>query len=134
MKPADAGAVMLGLGACGKVQETAAEKAIESSMARDGTQAKVNMSEGGMKVTATDASGKTSPMEIGKAQVSESDLGVPFYPGSKPAEGGSMRIATGEGTLLGLVDDKTKNTIQVHVGKAEKGTDIAINATRSGAK
>src|SRR5438552_2384939 len=50
------------LGACGKVQEKAAEKtmekAIESSLSKDGTQAKVNMADGGLKVTTTDASGK----------------------------------------------------------------------------
>ena len=47
------------LAACGKVSEKATEKAaekmIESSIAKDGTQAKVNLAEGGMKVTTTDA-------------------------------------------------------------------------------
>jgi hypothetical protein len=173
------GALALGLGACGKTQETVAEKvaekALESSMAKDGTQAKVNLSENSMKVTTTDASGKTTQMEIGKAQITEADLGVPFYPGSKPTEGASMRIATGEGSTvqmgmhsddapdkvaafyrdklkamsqgqqmmdmsssdgatLSLVDDKAKNTLQVHVGKADKGSDIVISATRSGLK
>lgn len=165
----------LALTGCQKAQEKAAEKAIESSMARDGTQAKVNLSENSMKVTTTDASGKTSQMEIGKAQVTEADLGVPFYPGSKPTEGASMRMATNEGSTvqmalhsddapdkvaafyrdklkamsqgkqmmdmssnegatLALADDKSKNVIQIHVAKADKGSDIVINTSRSGAK
>lgn len=169
------GVIALGLGACGKAQEKVAEKALESSMSKDGTQAKVALSDDSMKVTTTDASGKTTQMEIGKAQVTEADLGVPFYPGSKPTEGASMRIATGEGSTvqmglhsddapdkvaafyrdklkamadgkqmmdmssndgatLSLVDDKTRNAIQVHVGKADKGSDIIINSTRGGAK
>jgi hypothetical protein len=92
------------LAACGKVTETAtekmAEKMIESQMAKDGTKAKVDLSSGSAKVTTTDASGKTATMEFGSAQVSEADLGVPFYPGTKPAAGGSSRMATPEGTAL----------------------------------
>jgi hypothetical protein len=165
----------LALAGCQKAQEKAAERAIESSMAKDGTQAKVNLSENSMKVTTTDASGKSSQMEIGKAQVTEADLGVPFYPGSKPTEGGAMRMATNEGSTvqiglhsedapdkvaafyrdklktmaagkqmmdmssnegatLALADDKSKNVIQVHIAKVDKGSDIVINASRSGAK
>jgi hypothetical protein len=169
----------LALAGCGKVQEKAseklAEKAIESSMSKDGTQAKVDLSQGGMKVSTTDASGKTTQMEMGNAQVSEADLGLPFYPGSKPTEGSSMRIVSGtssniqvglhsddapdkvaafyrdklkslsegkqfmdmshnDGASLTLVDEKAKNTLQVHVSKAEKGSDIAIAASREGAK
>jgi hypothetical protein len=88
-------AAALALTACGKVEERAAEKMIESSMSKDGTQAKVNMTEGGMKITTTDASGKATQMEMGSAQVSEAELGVPFYPGTKPKEGGSMRMVSG---------------------------------------
>ena len=172
-------AIAFALGACGKVQEKvaerAAEKAIESSLSKDGTQAKVNMSEGGMKVTTTDASGKSTQMEMGNAKVSEADLGLPFYPGAKPTEGSSMRIVNGnstalqvglhsddapdkvaafyrdklkamsegkqlmdmsqsDGASLTLVDDKAKSTLQVHVSKAETGSDIAIAASREGAK
>ena len=167
------------LAACGKVQEkaaeTAVEKAIESSLSKDGTQAKVNMSESGFKVTTTDASGKTTQMEMGNAKISEAELGLPFYPGAKPTEGSSMRIVNGgntsmqvglhsddahdkvaafyrdklkamsdgkqlmdmshnEGASLTLVDDKAKSTLQVNVSKAEKGSDIAIVASREGAK
>lgn len=92
------------LAACGKVQEKTAEKmvekAIESSASKDGTQAKVNLSEGGMKVTTTDASGKTTQMEMGNAKISEGELGVPFYPGAQPTEGASMRIVNGNHTSL----------------------------------
>jgi hypothetical protein len=92
------------LAACGKAQEKASEKivekAIESSMSKDGTSAKVDLSQGAMKVTTTDASGKTTQMEMGNAKVSEADLGVPFYPGSTPMEGGAMRVASGDSTML----------------------------------
>jgi hypothetical protein len=169
----------LALVACGKVQEKAAEKAaekmIESSISKDGTQAKVNLSEGGMKVTTTDAAGKTTQMEMGSAKISEAELGLPFYPGASPAEGSGMRMVNGasstlqmglhsddapdkvaafyrdklkamsagkqlmdmssnEGASLSLVDDKAKSVIQVHVSKADKGSDIAIVSSREGAR
>lgn len=169
----------LSLCACGKVQEKAAEKvaekAIESSLSKDGAQAKVDMSAGGFKVTTTDASGKSTQMEMGTAKISEAELGLPFYPGAAPQEGSSMRIVNGnqtslqlamhsddahdkiaafyrdklkamsegkqfmdmsrnDGASLTLVDEKAKSTLQVHVSKADKGSDIAIAATREGAK
>jgi hypothetical protein len=165
----------LALAACDKAPEKLAEKSIESAMSKDGTQAKVNLSDGSMKVTTTDAAGKTTQLEVGKAQVTEADVGVPFYPGSKPAEGAATRVAvgdavsvqtsmhsddapdkvaafyrdklkamadgkqmmdmsSGEGAMLSVVDDKTKSAIQVHIGKAEKGSDIMISSTRGGAK
>ncbi|HVO06734.1 MAG TPA: hypothetical protein VMT83_08130 [Burkholderiaceae bacterium] len=97
-------AVAIALGACGKVQEKASEKAvekaIESSLSKDGTQAKVNLSEGGMKVATTDASGKTTQMEMGNAKISEADLGLPFYPGARQNEGAAMRIASGSSVSM----------------------------------
>jgi hypothetical protein len=174
-----AAALVLVLCACGKVQEAASEKAaekmIESSLSKDGTQAKVKLSEGGLKVTTTDASGKSTQMEMGNAKISEAELGLPFYPGATPTEGSSMRIVNGnntsmqvglhsddshdkvaafyrdklkamaegkqlmdmshnDGASLTLIDDKTKSSLQVHVSKAEKGSDIAIAASREGAK
>src|SRR5204862_201921 len=70
----------LALAGCGKTQEAAsqkaAEKVIESSLQKDGTQAKVDLSAGQMKVTTTDASGKTSTAEYGGAKVEEADVGV----------------------------------------------------------
>jgi len=167
------------LGACGKVQEKAAEKAaekaIEASLSKDGTQAKVNLSEGSMKVATTDASGKTTQVEMGSAQISESELGVPFYPGAKQNDGAALRVASGnsvslqvglhsddapdkvaafyrdklkamaegkqlmdmsgnDGSSISLIDDKTKSTLQVHVSKADKGSEIAITSIREGSK
>jgi len=172
-------AIAISLGACGKAQEAAGEKAvekmIESSLSKDGTQAKVNMSDGGMKVTTTDASGKTTQMEMGNAKITEAELGVPFYPGATQSEGGAMRVASGntvslqmalhsddahdkvaafyrdklkamadgkqlmdmsgnDGASISLMDDKAKSSLQVHVSKAEKGSDIAITSVREGAK
>ena len=161
------------LAGCGKVQEKVAEKAIESSLSKDGSKAKVDMADGGMKMSTTDASGKTSQVEIGgKAQVSEAEAGVPFCPGAKPIEGSTMRVASGDatvlqvalqsddapdkvaafyrdklkamsegkqlmdmasadGAMLGLVDDKAKSTIQVHIGKADtRGSSIMISSSR----
>jgi hypothetical protein len=171
--------IAFALGACGKVQEKVAEKtvekAIESSLSKDGTQAKVNLSEGGMKVTTTDATGKSTQMEMGNAKISEADLGLPFYPGATPTEGASMRIVNGnttalqvglhsddapdkvaafyrdklkamaegkqlmdmsqsDGASLTLIDEKAKSSLQVHVSKAEKGSDIAIATNREAAK
>ena len=165
--------------ACGKAQEKAnekmVEKAIESSMSKDGTQAKVDMSQGGMKISTTDASGKTTQMEMGNAKITEADLGLPYYPGAKPTEGSSMRVVNGlsmslqqalhsddatdkvaafyrdklkamsdgkqlmdmssnDGASISLVDDKTKSMMQVHVSKADKGSNIAIVVSREGPK
>jgi hypothetical protein len=172
-------AIAISLGACGKAQDKAAEKvvekAIESSMSKDGTQAKVNLSEGGLKVTTTDASGKSTQMEMGNAKISEAELGLPLYPGANPTEGSSMRIVNGtntslqlglhsddahdkvasfyrdklkamsegkqlmemshnDGASMTLIDDKAKSSLAVHVSKAEKGSDIAITASREGVK
>lgn len=92
-------AAALTLIACGKAQEkvaeTAAEKAIESSLSKDGTQAKVNLSQGGINVTTTDASGKATQMDLGNAKISEAEIGLPFYPGAQATEGSSMRIVSG---------------------------------------
>jgi len=97
-------AIAISLGACGKVQEKAAEKAmektIESSLSKDGKQAKVNLSDGGVKVSTTDASGKSTQMELGNAKISETELGLPFYPGAQPTEGASMRIVNGASTSM----------------------------------
>lgn len=172
-------AAALAVAGCGKVQEKAAEKAaekmIESSISKDGSQAKVDLSQGSMKVTTTDATGKTVQMEMGSAKISESELGLPFYPGAKPTEGSGMRMvngastslqmglhsddapdkvaafyrdklkamsegkqlmdmSSGDGASISLVDEKTKSMLQVHVSKAEKGSDIALVASREGPK
>jgi len=176
-------AVAVSLAGCGKVEEKASEKAaekaaekmIESSLSKEGTQAKVNLSEGGIKVATTDAAGKTTQMELGNAKISEAELGLPFYPGATRDESSSMRIVNGnamslqvamhsddahdkvaafyrdklkamadgkqlnemssnDGASISLIDDKAKSSLAVHVSKAEKGSDIAITASREGAK
>jgi hypothetical protein len=169
-----------GLAACGKSGETASqkatEKAIESQLSKDGTQAKVELSGQAAKITSTDASGKVSQLELGAAQISEAELGVPFYPGTKPLEGQATKVSTPDGqaytvglhsadpadkvaafyrdklkalsqgkqfldmsgadgaTSLMLADDQSSSAIQVHVAKAEQGSDIQIVANRKAAK
>ena len=99
-------ALLATLAGCGKAKETAsqnvAEKLIESALEKDGSKAKVNVSEGSVRITSTDASGKTSVFEAGPANITESDVGVPFYPGAKMPEGQSTRITMGEGTMVSI--------------------------------
>ena len=173
-------ALLTTLAGCGKVQETAsekrAEKAIERSIAKDGGQAKVDLSGGTATITSTDASGKTTQMEMGGARVTEAELGLPFYPGTQPLEGQSTRLRTPEGSMytvglhsddasdkvagfyrdklkaqaegkhfmdisagdgnamLSLADEKSQGSFQVHVSKADKGTDIQLVANRRDAR
>jgi hypothetical protein len=92
------------LGACGKAQEDdsepVVEELVESQLEKDGTEAKVDLGSGGTTITTTDASGKTSQMEMGSADVSEADVGVAFYPGATRTEGGATRIVTPEGSSV----------------------------------
>jgi hypothetical protein len=96
-------ASVLALAACGKASETAAEKVIEAQMAKDGSKAKVDLSGGGVKMSSTDASGKTTQMEMGNAKISESDIGLSFYPGTQPAVGGATRVSTSDATMYTVV-------------------------------
>ena len=82
--------------------EKAAEKAIEAQLSKEGQDAKVDLKDGGAKVTVTDAQGKTSQMEFGSAQLSEADVGVPFYPGAKLDDASSTRMAGPDGTMLSV--------------------------------
>ncbi|TAK45431.1 MAG: hypothetical protein EPO29_01725 [Betaproteobacteria bacterium] len=169
-------AVAAGLAACSKAPEKAAEAMIESAIQKDGTKAKVDLSGGSTRITTTDASGKTTQMEMGGAKVGETELGVPFYPGTKPGEGESSKVSTPDGSMytvmlhsadssdkvaafyrerlkslstgkqfmemsggdggasLVLADDQAKTTVQVHVTKGDKGTDVQIVASRPAAK
>jgi hypothetical protein len=88
------------LAACGKASETAAEKMIEAQIAKEGGKAQVDLSGGAVNITTTDASGKTSQMEMGAAKVSEADIGVPFYPGTQPKEGATTRVSTPDGSMV----------------------------------
>lgn len=88
---------------CDKIAEKASEKMVEKaieSQAKDGTKASVSLSEGSTKVTTTDASGKSSTMELSSGAASEAEVGVPFYPGAKPQEGGTSKLVTPQGTAL----------------------------------
>jgi hypothetical protein len=95
------------LTACGKATEavaekaaqTAMEKAIEQGLAKDGTTAKVDMSSGGVKISATDDKGQVSTTEIGNAKVGEADIGLPFYPGAKQDAQSSSRMEDATRTI-----------------------------------
>jgi hypothetical protein len=110
-RPALVCMLALALAACGKVSEVATEKAtekmIESQIAKDGGTAKVDLSQGGATVEGTDKEGKSYKMEMGSAAVSEADLGMPFYPGSKPVENGGTRIRNGEVQMASLELDSS---------------------------
>jgi hypothetical protein len=95
--------VTAGLVACNKAPETAAEKMIESALQKDGTKAKVDLSSGSANITTTDASGKTTHMEMGAAKVGETELGVPFYPGAQPGEGESSKVTTPDGSMYTVI-------------------------------
>ena len=88
----------LGLVACGKAVETATEKAVPSQVEKGGGQAKVDLGSGSIKMSTTDASGKTTQIELGTAKVSETDIGLAFYPGTKPREGEATRMSSSDGT------------------------------------
>lgn len=93
----------LALVACGKATETAAEKVIESQIAKDGGSAKVKLSDGGVKMTTTDASGKTTQLEMGTAKVSEADVGLSFYPGTQPRDGEASKVSSSDGTMFTVI-------------------------------
>ena len=93
-------ATVLVLAGCSKAPERAAEKMIESQMAGEGSKAKVDLSTGSIKISSTDASGKSSQIEIGSAQVTAADVGVPFYPGTKLRDGEASKVAAAEGTMF----------------------------------
>ena len=98
--------LLLGLGGCGKVQEAASEKlaerAIESAINQDGTQAKVDLSKGGYQVQGQDKDGKAFSVQMGQAAISEQDLGLPFYPGAQPVPETANRIRNGEVMMVQL--------------------------------
>ena len=45
-----------------------------------------------------------------------------------------MDMSSNDGASISLVDDKTKSMLQVHVNKSDKGSDIALVASREGPK
>lgn len=101
---AAAAALAVLLAACGKAEEKTAEKAaekmIESSLSKDGQDAKVSLSDGGIKTTITDKDGKTQHFEMGNAKIAEGDLGLPFYPGAEQQADKSSRMSSDEGSMV----------------------------------
>ena len=99
-------ATVAALAGCGKVTEVASQKAtekvIESQINKDGGNAKVDLSSGGATVQGTDKDGKAFKMEMGSAQLSEKDVGIPFYPGAKPKEQGGTRIQNDKGLMMSI--------------------------------
>ncbi|WP_028312618.1 hypothetical protein [Derxia gummosa] len=94
----------LALAACGKATEVAGdkltEKMVERQMEQNGvTNAKVDMADGGVRASFTDEKGQQGLVDMGKADVKEADLGLPFYPGATPGGEGSTRIIN-EGTEM----------------------------------
>jgi hypothetical protein len=89
---------------CGKATEAVTEKAIErsieQSMAKEGSKAKVDLSGGGIKVSATDANGQVSTTELGNAKVGEADIGLPFYPGAKQDAQSTSRMEDAERKMV----------------------------------
>lgn len=96
----------LSLAGCGKVSEVASEKAVEKMMEAQinekGSNAKVDLSKGGMTAEGTDENGKAFKMEMGSAKISEADLKIPFYPGAKPSENSGTRIKNGGGEMMSI--------------------------------
>jgi len=97
-------AALSGLAGCGKVSEIASEKAtekyIESQMNKDGSNAKVDLSKGGMTAEGTDEHGKAFKVEMGSAKLSEADVKIPFYPGAKPSDNGGSRFQNEGGEMV----------------------------------
>ena len=92
-------------GGAGRLQQGAGKGRGENDRVDDPEgrhQAKVDLSAGSAKITTTDASGKTSQIEMGAAKVGEAELGVPFYPGASPAEGGSSKVSTPDGSMYSV--------------------------------
>jgi len=82
-------------------------------------------------------SGGSTSLQLGMHSDDTHDKVAAFYRDKLKAmsEGKQfMDMSQNEGSSLSLVDDKAKSVLQVHVTKAEKGSDIAIVATREGAR
>lgn len=105
------------LAACDKAQqavtEKAVEKLIESQVEKDGSTAKVDLSEGKAKITTTDAQGHTTVMEMGGAKIDTADFGVPLYPGAQAVDKDNQRIQTPEQRMLTAVFESRDSTEQI---------------------
>ncbi len=112
----------VGLAACDKAVEKIsekavqkmAEKAIESKLNKDGSTTKINIGDGTIKSTTTDANGKTTTSEFGSAAVTEADVGVPFYPGAIIKDGKGTKVISPDSAMIAVTleskDDLEKVT------------------------
>ena len=120
-----AGSVMVA--GCEKSTEVATqravEKMIESSMSNEGTKGKVDLTQGGATISSTDASGKTTQMEVGTVKVTEADVGIAFYPGAIQNNEGGMRIASSDGrqAVVGLHSSDTPEQVATFYRAKLKG-------------
>jgi hypothetical protein len=108
---------LLVLGACGKAQEAATEKVIEkvieSQLEKDGSHAKVDLSNGQARITTTDAQGQASVMEMGGAKVDASEVGLPFYPGAQVLANENQRVQTPEMRMVMVALDSTDSVEKI---------------------
>jgi hypothetical protein len=136
-------AALATLAGCGKVSEMATEKAtekyLESQMNKDGGDAKIDLSKGGMTAEGTDGQGKSFKMEMGSAQLSEADVKIPFYPGAKPSDNGGSRFKSEGGEMVSielLTSDAPKTVSGWYRDKlkatAGEGTTVLDSATDDG--
>lgn len=109
-----AAAVVLAAG-CGKKEETTTystpqgDVTVKQDAGGNGTmtvkgpqgEATVSSKDGNVSSTSTDASGKTSTLNIG-TKVDLSQLGVKLYPGATQKEGSSVKTDTPQGTSMAV--------------------------------
>ena len=76
--------------------EKVAEKATEAMLEKEGMKnAKVDLDDKGNSISVTDKDGKQFTMAGGNAaQLSESDFGIPFYPGAKMNQDKAGKMVT----------------------------------------
>lgn len=135
------------------------------STSPDGTSMTVTDKDGNTATVDTDGKGgltiddgKGGTMQMGQAQVSEDELGVPFYPGSTEPEASmsskiendkekvvtSIRTSKDDpAKVVDFYNGKVKNAVKSGVaggaiqtaslqGQLENGADIAVAATKDG--
>jgi len=120
-----------------------------------GNVASVNSSADGTKTTVNDGKGGTAT--FGTGQVSEADLGLPFYAGSQDKQGGSSTVDAPDGKAVTSIrttkddpqqvadfyKDKVKdpqasnvnssgNKLSSIVGKLGDSADVVITASKNG--
>ena len=83
------------------------------------------------------ASGNSVSMQLGLHSDDGHDKVAAFYRDKLKAMADGkqlMDMSSNDGASISLIDDKARSTLQVHVTKADKGSDIAITSVREGAK